>query len=189
MTSSLVARTAPEALRQYEEPIQQALAGFARNTHLIHAGSGVAPDTRLLTPADEVIELRDAHSTPRLALAVELHYRAAPLPAPQGGSQRFTVQTVQYIYRLDDAAVPHQPIVGYHWHPHVEGVPFPHVHPYLAGSGGGRLHIVVAHATLYEVFATAVREFYVQPIKTDWTRCLREADTVLRASLEWAAAR
>ena len=192
MTSAIAARTEHEAFEHYSEPIKQAIACFVPNAHLIRI-----PDERKrhgvlqLTFSEDAIGLRDASHTPCLALALTLSYRTALLPAAKGRPKRFAVQTVEYVYRLEDVTDPRQELIGYHWHPDdtdAKGVSFPHVHPYFAGGEAGRRHIAVSHATLHEVLTTAMREFRVQPVKRDWERPLHEAAVVLRASLEWATA-
>ncbi|MGH2353041.1 MAG: hypothetical protein ACRDI2_02230 [Chloroflexota bacterium] len=98
-------------------------------------------------------------------------------------ARRWTAQTAAYIYRLD-AVAPEQPIVAYHWHPHVESIPFPHVHALAGPPAVQRLHIATPPCTLKDVLTCAMRDFDVRPLRSDWSRDLVEAEAALLASME-----
>lgn len=184
MAPLVLGRSEEEALRDYQGAIQDALSAFAGNVYLARLGVQPGSKARLLTLADDVIELRDASSRVHLALSMELHYRSIQLPLAEGqGRRRWTIETAAYIYRLEMPGAPAQEIVGYHWHPHVAGIAFPHVHPLIAGGAGRRLHIAISHVTLKEVLTFAMRDYEVVPISAFWEAALDRSDRVLRSTV------
>jgi hypothetical protein len=100
-----------------------------------------------------------------------------------------TVHTVAYVYRLTATDDPARHLVAYHWHPHIEGIGYPHIHLPSAAPDLRRLHVAVPHCTPKHVLSLAMRDFGVRPVRDDWLRVLNEADTVMRASMEWAQER
>ena len=129
------------------------------------------------------MELRDGGHQPRLVLAAALFYRVVRLETIRA---RWTVRALGYAYELAGVAGHGRPIASYHWHPHVPGVPFPHVHLPAAPSALSRLHVVVPHCTLRHVLTFAMRDFGVRPIRDRWRPVLDDAHDVLEASMEWA---
>jgi hypothetical protein len=182
--NAVAARSEAEALRQFIAPLQRAITAFAEHTFIQRTGfdARASADSLQLT-GRTAMELPDAERGARLMLAATVSYRIVRL---SGVRPRWTVRTPGYVYELADAEGPGQPIASYHWHPHVPGVPFPHVHLPAAQSPLSRLHLVVPHCTLRHVFAFAMRDYEVRPIRDDWKRAVDEAHVVLDASMEWA---
>lgn len=184
MPSTIASRSESEAFRKYAVPLQRVIAAFPENTFLQRTGFNVRAGADSLQLAGRTaMQLRDAEHQPRLLLAADLLYRAVRL---EGVATRWAVRTLGYAYELTEASGPGRPMVSYHWHPHVPGVPFPHVHLPSAPSEQSRLHVVVPHCTLRHVLTFAVRDLGVHPIRDQWRRVLDEAHAVLEASMEWA---
>jgi hypothetical protein len=165
-------------------PLQRAIAAFAEHTFIQRTGFDVRAGAESLQIAGRTgMQLRDAAQQPRLLFAADVSYRIVRL---EGTPARWTVRTVAYFLTVSDAAGSGSPIAAYHWHPHVAGVPFPHVHLPAAQSPLSRLHPVVPHCTLRHILAFAMRDYEVRPIRDDWKRVVDEAHGVLDASMEWA---
>ena len=128
-----------------------------------------------------MVPLRDDSGQLRLELLIQLFYQIVPLAhAPR----QWTARTVAYIYHLNHPIEPHHSVAGYHWHPLITGITFPHVHVAAADPPDPwRLHVATPHCTLQHVLALAMRDFGVRPIRDDWRRALEEIDSVLQASM------
>ena len=187
MSRVIDGRSEAEAVRQYIEPFQQAIAAFAEN--IVFTQSRPNPKTlvRALTIASvEVVMLQDGDGALRLAVGIELGFRAVQLP---GQPRRWTVETAKYIYHLNEPARPTRKLVGYHWHPEVEGITFPHIHMYAAEGAARKLHVATPHSTIKEVLTTAMRDYAVAPRerhRDNWAALLQAADETLQASMGWA---
>lgn len=180
MTATLHARSETEAVRRYVDVLQRAISGFGENAFFVRAGFSVAARAHTLVLAgNAAMPLQSAGGERRLALIPELNFRTAQLADPP---RRWTVHTVGYTYRLDAIGAGGR-LLGYHWHPHVPGTAFPHVHLLAAPAELRRLHIVVPHCTLKHVLEFAMRDFAVRPVRGDWRAALDQADDVLRASM------
>jgi hypothetical protein len=176
----LEARSESEAVRQYTEALQLAVAAFGANVFLIRGAFDVAANAHTLRlTAGASMALLNSAGKHRLAFRPEFYFRTAQFA---GAPRRWTVQTVAYVYRLDDASARRQ-LVGYHWHPDVQGIPFPHVHVLAASAELRRLHIAVGHCTPAHVLTFAMRDFGVQPMRNDWRAALDQADSALRQSI------
>lgn len=181
MTAILDARSESEAVRQHVESLQRAISAFGEYVFLVRGASDVAANAHTLTLARGApMALLNSSGDPRLAFRPEFYFRTVQTHA---APRRWAVRTAAYTYRLDDASANRQ-LVGYHWHPHVQGIPFPHIHVLAASAELRRLHITVAHCTLAHVFTFAMRDFGVLPIRDDWRAALDEADGALRKSME-----
>jgi hypothetical protein len=179
------ARSESDASRQYIAPLQRAVSAFAENAFLLRtAQHPILRAHGLRLTGRRVAPLRDAAGRARLALRAELYFRPVlTAEAPQ----RWTVETAAYIIQLDDGSSGERPILSYHWHPHIPGIGFQHVHLLAATPELGRLHISTPPCTLLHVLTFAVRDFDVRPIRADWRGALEQADGVLQASMEWAS--
>lgn len=174
------ARSESEAVHLYIAVLQRAIAAFAENVFFIRGGYiPVAAAHRLLLAGDAAMTLRDPAGERRLALVPEFFFRAVRRGDP---TRRWAVQTVGYAHRLGDLSAGRQ-LVGYHWHPHVEGIPYPHVHLLAAPAELRRLHIAVGHCTVAHALTFAMRDFGVQPVRDDWPAALDVSDAVLRQSI------
>lgn len=106
-----------------------------------------------------------------LALNVGMQYRTVEL-APRS----FRLHTVAYSYALEDANTTRE-LFAYHWHPETrDSVSFPHLH--IASASGqlrpeyARAHFNTGRVTLEEVLQLIVRDFGVQPVRSDWETVL-----------------
>jgi hypothetical protein len=174
------ARSESEAVRQYVDSLQRAISAFGENVFFVRGGfhAAVSAHTLSLT-GDASIALVDQAGDRRLRLRPQIFFRTAQMASVPA---RWTVRTVGYGYRLDDRSAGRQ-LIGYHWHPHVQGATFPHVHLLAAPAELSRLHIAVPHCTLKHVLEFAMRDFAIQPVRNDWQVSLDEADAVLRESM------
>ena len=180
MTPILGARSEAEAVRRYTDVLQRAISAFGENAFFVRVGFSVALRAHILVLAgNAAMTLRDASGKRRLAPIPELYFRTAQVA---GTHRRWTMHTVSYTYRLDDNGAGGR-FLGYHWHPHVPGTPFPHVHLLAASPDLRRLHIAVPPCTLEHVLTFAMRDFGVQPVHDDWRAALDEVDAVLRESM------
>ncbi|MGH2352542.1 MAG: hypothetical protein ACRDJN_13110, partial [Chloroflexota bacterium] len=171
--------------RSLGDQVSNTFGAFAENVFLIRSrfDPGIAAYALDLAGRD-VVELRDAGGEPCLALSIQLFCRIVRLP---GTPRRWTTHTTKYLYRLEDPADPRRRIVACHWHPDVEGITFPHIHPLVASPEAQRLHYTIPHATLKDVLTFAMRDYGVRPIRTDWQAAHRAADETPQASLRSTA--
>jgi hypothetical protein len=184
LTDAFSARSEREAFHDFATPLQRAAGAFAENVLFLRTGEYRRIQAHGLTlTGRRTVQLRGATEDTRLSLRADLYYRVVSASA---APRRWTVRTVAYIFQLEHAADRGGAILAYHWHPHVEGIGFPHIHLLAAGPEQGRLHIAAPHCTLLHVFTSAMRDFGVRPIRADWRQRLQEADSVLKASMEWA---
>lgn len=180
MTTIPNARSESEAVRQYVESLQRAISAFRGNVFLVRGAFNIAADAHTLALAgDTSMPLLDAAGERRLAFRPEFYFRTVEVAA---APRLWTVRTAACVYRLDEIDGGRQ-LVGYHWHPHVVGIPYPHVHLLAAHADLRRLHIAVGHCTLAHVLTFAMRDFGIQPVRDDWPAALDEADDALRQSM------
>jgi len=181
----IAARSEAEAVRLFLEPFQEAIAAFAEN--IIFTQSRPDPKTRiraLNVAREDVVMLQDALGEVRLALGIEMGFRTVQLPGPP---KRWIVETKKYIYHLEEPRVPVRELVGYHWHPEVPGISFPHIHMLAAAAPARRMHVAIPHATIKEVLTTAMRDYDVVPFPSylhNWEALVHVADETIRASLQ-----
>ncbi len=179
------ARTERGALGDYVDALCRVIAAFAENVVLYRSGPETASSVYALGVAGrEAVTLTDSQGDACLSFLLELRFRAA---TAANRSRRWTVHTAGYVYELRQVGHPIRPIVSYHWHPHIQGIGFPHIHLLAADPEVRRLHVATPHCTLLHPLAVAMRDFGVRSIRGDWRRVLEEANSILEASLEWAA--
>jgi hypothetical protein len=177
----VAARTASAAFRTFSEPLQRVVSCFTQNRFLLRSGYDPSVDAEGLGIAGGgPILLENQYGETQLGLSIKLHYR---IERPASTPGRWGVRTVAYVYRLEDAHHPQRQIAGFHWHPHIAGIPFPHVHAMDAPPATQRLHLPTGYVTLTDVLTFAMRDFAARPIRDDWEDALDKADQVLRESI------
>lgn len=185
MTTGPVARSETEAFNDYSGALQRVPACFVNGVGF-RRGPTIDPVVggRLLTHGGLPFRLNDRHGTAVVAIALRLHYRAVRM-APQA----WAIETVNYIYEAHSVTKPPHLIASYHWHPHVQGIAFAHCHAQAALPTITGLHLPTLFITLREFFKWLMRDFGVAPLATTTAtdQVLTDADSVLRASLSWAA--
>lgn len=181
---SIVARSEHAAFREYMTSLQRAITAFAANAFLLRVAPEPGSTTEQLRfPGRGFVVLRASDGASRVTLSARIYVRTVEVaPAPK----RWTVLTTGYLYRLDMANEA-QSLVAYHWHPHVKGINFPHVHVTAADRPEQqRLHIATPHCTLLHILSFAMRDCGVRPIQVDWRQALVDSDGTMQASLDWA---
>jgi hypothetical protein len=184
LAPSASAHTDTEALDAYAGAIKDAVGCFADNIGFRRASRddpGIGG--RGLTHGGVPFRLQARHGTPVVAVAVRLHY----LPVQVSQSPRkWEIRTVQYIYEVHSIDAPPHEIAGYHWHPSVPGMGYPHCHAREGPPAMARLHLPTRFITLGSVFRWLMRDFGAAPLATNWAALLDAADKALEASLLWA---
>jgi hypothetical protein len=186
----------------FKESLQQAVScvtgtvitlspdGYRPSTvpHRLVLGNGTPVTVTARLPTSEV----------RFGLSVLHAYRI--IRAAERGPWK--VQTAAYQYALDDDDG--REIFAYHWHPHVERVPYPHLHigrgavrreitpdvllpighnalqPFLPGA-----HLPTRRIALEDFLRLLIEQFHVVPARADWDRTLREARASFQAHRTW----
>jgi len=124
--------------------------------------------------------------TDGLGLSLDLTYRVHQLPATRHG---WAVSESSYYYALLDRN--QREILAYHWHPHVEGMTYPHLHVSSGAVHGDVLeraglseqanalradlaaaHLPTAPTALESVLWLAIAQFSAAPLRSDWRRLL-----------------
>lgn len=104
-----------------KEGFQRAVACATNEVLILSSGA--------YRPGDETHSLRFARGTVRLAsadaisLALEYQFR---IERSAADSNMWEARQVGYYYYFDD--LQGREIIAYHWHPHVEGMTYPHLH-------------------------------------------------------------
>lgn len=138
----------------------------------------VDPATLLLARGG-IVPLRGGPAvTP--GLRVKERFRVAPVPdSPPRSRWRVTlVETSYIVFDLTD----NREILAFHWHPHVLGKAFHHVHleaglraaPAFIG-----LHVPTGGVQLEDVLTFLIDELGVQPRRADWRIVLAETHPTL----------
>ena len=117
-------RSPSQPVRALRDEVQQAVSCVSDTVVLVSRG-GYAPAAanaphHSLTLSDYTTRLAGPG---RLSLGVEIQYRINPTRGERG---RWQAEVAAYYYGLYD--VDAREILAYHWHPHVENVPFAHLH-------------------------------------------------------------
>jgi hypothetical protein len=174
----VAARSARDARRAHVHLLQQALAAFSDAIFIQRPGLDVDGITLTLANGDAA-PLRDASGTHVYGLAIEIYCHAEPIA---GDRHRWGVDTIAYVYQLEAPGDPPREVCGYHWHPHIERIGFPHLH-----RRPDKTHYPTGgFVTLRDVLALTVREYSVAPVPgVDWRKRPEAADTAQRASLQW----
>ncbi len=112
------------------------------------------------------------------------------------------IHTAAYQYALDDPDG--REILAYHWHPHIEDIPYPHLH---VGHGAVRrdigagiqlpvsqnalhrklagAHLPTRRIALEDVLRLLIEQFDVWPARTDWNLTLRRARKSFTSERTW----
>lgn len=141
---------------------------------------------------------QDATGRARFGLSVLHAYRI--IRETERGWRK--VHTAAHQYALDD--VDGREIFAYDWHPHIEDVPYPHLHvshgavrrDITAGvrlpvsqnvlqAKLGRAHLPTRRIALEDVLRLLIEQFGVQPARADWDDALREARESFKADRTW----
>jgi hypothetical protein len=185
LSSEAGARSASQAFEAYVRPLRRSVACFSEHVQLRRGGIDPRVGAATLLPGSGAsIPFRDTQGRTRVALSLRLHHRTVQVTV---SPRRWEVRTVAYGYQFDDPDDPRREIAGYHWHPHVQGIAYPHVHALDAPAATRRLHLPTGFVTLRDLLTFAMRDFDVRPVRADWQAALEAADAALRASLQWAA--
>ncbi len=128
--------------------------------------------------------------TDGLGLSLDLTYRIQQLADTR---RSWTVSESSYYYALLDRS--EHEVLAYHWHPHVEGVSYPHLHISPGAVRGDvveraglseqanalRADLTTAHlptgpAALESVLWLAIAQLGAAPLRSDWRRLLPAPD-------------
>ncbi|MBI3971161.1 MAG: hypothetical protein HY332_07705 [Chloroflexi bacterium] len=182
----MAARTRREASELLLAPLRQALACFTPQAVLVQRHDPAVDATVVTTANGNPIPLRDSSGVPVVALLLRLHYRVVPLPYADSGLEG---RTVAYAHQLEGIGDPPRELLRFEWHPHIAGIPFPHVHV-LAGQANGRgitprTHMPTGLLTTQHVLTFVVRDLAVavRQHRGEWQQ-LKIATTCAR---RWAA--
>lgn len=128
--------------------------------------------------------------TDGLGLSLDLTYRVHQLPDSR---RSWSVSESRYYFALLDRD--QREVLAYHWHPHVEGVSYPHLHlspGAVRGDVIGRAglseqanalradlaaaHLPTGPIALGHILWLAIAQFGAAPLRRDWRRLLRAPD-------------
>ena len=181
----MATRQRKEAVTGYLTALSEITACYAGNVSFVQRSSPDVVDAIVVSPArEDSVPLRDQYGAVRLALAVTLHYvveEVLNVPA---------VRTVAYQYVLETTAEPPREILRYDWHPHVEGITFPHLHV-LDGfqsraTVNSRSHLPTGFVTIHHALLYAERDHNITPLSHQHhhaEKCRLAAHRALIASL------
>jgi hypothetical protein len=167
-----------------KDALQRAVACVTKEVLILTPGA--------YRPGDETHSLRFARGTVQLAsanafsLALEYQFR---IERSAADSNIWEARQVAYYYYFDD--LQGREIFAYHWHPHVEGMTYPHLHisPGAVRSAvieraglseqanALRADLAAAHLptgpiALERVLWLAIAQFGATPLRRDWRRLL-----------------
>jgi hypothetical protein len=186
LTLSATGHSETEAFDAYSGAIQRAVACFVDRI-VFRRALQVDPEFggRGLTHGGAPFRLHDRHGTAVVAAAIRLHYRSLRISTTP---QKWSIETVRYVYEVHSVTRPPREIAGYHWHPTVQGMTYAHCHAYDAPPHTRRLHLPTQFITIREFFSWLMRDFDVAPLATDWQQALEDANAILQHSLRWTTA-
>jgi hypothetical protein len=173
-----------EAVRNFVEPLQDAVLCVANAYVNVRGGYFVRPEPHVLTLNNgEYIPV----SGPRdISFSVSHDYNIVESEHPERGPWK--VASRGYIYTVSERDVP---VFAYHWHP-TPGwdVQFPHLHLYLLESIEGnpthKAHFPTGRVSLESVIRLLIREFDVEPLRTDYTEVLNKGEEAFIEYRLWA---
>jgi hypothetical protein len=73
----------------------------------------------------------------------------------------------------------------FHWHPHIDRVPWPHVHARMTPGVAARHHIPTSRVSLESVIRFTILELGVRPMLDNWRDILDANERVFAARLSW----
>jgi hypothetical protein len=180
-------RNPREAIRNFLDPLQQALSCVTIEQLHGHRGSSSSSDPYALVLSNSPAKLgRDK----RFALRVSQQYEVI-----KGEDRRgpFKVQTLAYsytLYALDQRDDREREIFSYHWHPRGQSpITYPHLH-LAQGAEVGRDEVREAHfptgrISLEEVLQLVIIEFHVKPLRRDWADILQRTQAAFEEFRTW----
>lgn len=166
------ARTAHQAVREFGDALQQALACIT--TGVLQFG-GHSPPERIHTATlnrGAPVALRNALGID-LGLKVSIYYRVPRDPSGSG----WRVSTASYLYALTGRD--ERELLAWHWHPVLEGeVNTAHMHIQSAILNEAHLpfarrHLPTGMIALEDVVRACIEEFGVASRRPDWRDTLR----------------
>ncbi len=175
----MAGRTPSEAVQNYLEPLQRAISCVTNSVLNVRGGYHPSADPHPLALAGGApVSLS---SNPAISMSVLQNYRILEYEGPGGP---WKVSIVSYYYSLEDTE---RREILYHWHPQgTSTVTFPHVHVRAGGHLGStridEAHFPTGRVALEDVLRLAIREFGVNPRRTDWAEVL---DTTQAAYEDW----
>lgn len=101
--------------------------------------------------------------------------------------ERWRITIRQYMYSIEEPDSERE-IVAFHWHPQIEGKPFPHLH--LHAASGIRpelaaLHIPTERVALEDVLRLLLEDLEVQPRRQNWHQVLTATRAAFVAARRW----
>jgi hypothetical protein len=178
-------------VNEFKRWLQQAVACVTdRIINISPSGYQPSDTPHRLTLGDGApvwLTTRPSSGPTRLGLSVLQAYRIVRT-AERG---RWKVQTAAYQYGVDDADG--REMFAYHWHPHIEGVAYPHLHigrgAVMPAFDGVRLspgrnalqpqlaaaHFPTRRVALEDVLRLLIEQFGVLPRRREWDTALRAA--------------
>jgi hypothetical protein len=172
----LPGRSPHEALDNFLSPIQRAISCVSKDV-VRHAG-----DYELNTPCaiqvgkQGTIKLKGG----KLYLTVQLNYEIINDPDEQGG---YKINTTAYSYSIRDRH--ENEILRYDWHPHIEQIPYPHVH--MEDSTLKKHHLPTSRIALEQVLRLIITQFDVKPKRKDWSAVLTRGLRAFEDHCSWHA--
>jgi len=116
-------------------------------------------------------------------LSVLMNYTIVEAPGARGP---YKVKSTGYFYSLEEGGA--KEIITYQWHP-TGACKFPHLHLGSSSKLGAKtlnkLHLPTGRIALEQVLRLAVEELGVQPIKTDWSDILSDAQGLFEQWRTW----
>jgi len=166
-------RTPVEATHAFIEPLRRALACVWVG-HISTTGYDKRPEPHSLTlNRGESVPLKCTDGS-SLGFRVTMKFEHAEAEGDHGP---WTVRTIEYIYVFEGADG--EEFLSYHWHPSVEGIPYPHLHVERAGNDSPpltrRTHVPTGRIAIEQVLRLAITQFGVQPLREDWAETLAQA--------------
>ncbi len=173
-------RTPSQAITRYVQTLQRAIDCITNE--IVRAGgfqAGDAPHALVLARGGVV---RLAGGAPLVGLRMRQHYTASERRTA-GSRDRWQVVVTEYSYTILDVETDRE-LLAFHWHPHVPVSAFPHLH--LESGLDVRadfvgMHVPSGRVSLEDIVRFLIREFGVQPRRTDWAQVLDETEAALQA--------
>lgn len=180
----MAGRSPAEAVTSYLQALQLALSCVTPAVLNVSGGYYIsdAPHALVLNRGLPV-ELR---SNPRLKISVSEWYRIVVSAGVRGP---WKVSIASYYYDVSDAS--DRTFFAYHWHPDLRSeVTHPHLHlgwaAQVSDERPANAHLPTSRIALEEVIRLLIREFGVEPLRTDWATVLDETQERSALYRTWA---
>lgn len=166
------------ALNAYLEIVERVVSCVTRTT-VLATGRRPAPlPWDLLLNRGTPASLRGG----LLNTAIQLDQRYIVTEDPAAGArERWRVAIVAYRYTLSEQGTRRE-LFAFHWHPGVEQVSIPHVHPgsrILSVPSLTNVHVPTGALTAADMVWFAIHELGVAPERADWEQVLAVAGVAL----------